>query len=109
MTTVHGYSMTPVDAFSIQFAAGTEDIAPAYIPAPYPNPFRESSVLTLDDGLRFPCTIRITDLTGKVTREIKNVTEKRVLLQRNDMPAGTYILQVADKNQQKYFTKLIAI
>lgn len=109
MTTVIGYSMTPVDAFSLRFAAGTEDVSTSYVPAPYPNPFKETSVLTLDEELSFPCTVRIIDLAGRVTREIKNVNERKVLLERNNMPAGTYMLQVEDKEHQQYFTKLVAI
>lgn len=108
-TTVIGYSMTPVDAFSLRFAADVAEAEHTFSLTPYPNPFTEYTQLQLDADIKLPCSMELTDLTGKIIRKEEEITKRNTVIKRADLPAGTYLLKIKDNTQKTYCTKLIAI
>ena len=71
----------------------------------YPNPVREELVVTLG-GKVTSGTVTVQDMTGKTLKAVQ-VTENKVHVNVQELPAGVYILQYAEdgRREQVKFTK----
>jgi hypothetical protein len=72
----------------------------------YPHPLSEQATLELN----LPAgnyTATITDLSGKVHRTVNNVTAGRMVLYRDDLASGLYLLRISQGSETKALTKLV--
>jgi hypothetical protein len=64
-----------------------------------PNPAVDQTLVWAEKPLHIGQTIRITDLYGRVVRDIP-VTGPQVWLQRNGLPTGMYLLGLMEKGKK---------
>jgi hypothetical protein len=63
----------------------------------YPNPFSQQTTLSLSDEVK-NSTIKILSLSGATIREGR-FSGKQIIIERADLQAGTYFIQVIDNNK----------
>jgi hypothetical protein len=71
----------------------------------YPNPFHNETTVTFA-STQENCIIILTDMLGKEVRKI-NFSGKELSVEKNELEAGMYFLQVIDKTHQIISRKLI--
>lgn len=59
----------------------------------YPNPFCNATQIEVE-GLNKKFDFDLYDVSGKLRREIKSVENNRLLLQRDNLPAGIYFFRI---------------
>jgi len=61
----------------------------------YPNPIAESATLFLgEDGGTY--SVQLFSSTGQLVLSFENINDNKLIISRNDITAGTYVLQVVD-------------
>jgi hypothetical protein len=60
----------------------------------YPNPLKETAILTFDNPEGFPYTLSITNLSGKVCRIIDNITSYEYELEKGNLKEGFYFVEL---------------
>jgi hypothetical protein len=71
----------------------------------YPNPAADAVTIELSRLPNKPLTLSLYDFTGRQVQLINNVTETKVKLERNGLPAGVYVLEV--EGEQTLHKKLV--
>ena len=74
----------------------------------YPNPFSFNASLNIT-GEFSDANLIIYDITGNVVREIKNISNRDLLLERGELPAGSYYLQLQQKRGVTASKKILII
>jgi hypothetical protein len=59
-----------------------------------PNPFNKSATITFNNPERYSCTFYLTDLTGKVVKRFDKITDEKIELNRDGLPAGLYLIEL---------------
>lgn len=72
----------------------------------YPNPFQESVNIGFSNPLKEEHTLLLTDITGKIVREIAGIKSESINLNRGNLPNGIYFLHLVGNNKIKT-TKLL--
>ena len=73
----------------------------------YPNPFENSTTIEFAEVVNENYTVVVSDVTGKVVKEITNLRENRVVIHRENMETGIYLLQVSNANGARTVKKLV--
>jgi len=63
----------------------------------YPNPFIEKVTISFPNPNREEYLLVLRDLTGKVVRQINDITDNQVVIRRNNLPPGLYIIELIGK------------
>jgi hypothetical protein len=71
----------------------------------YPNPFNNKTTIEFPNPQRERYHLFLLTLTGKIVRHEYNLIEGRYELDREDLPAGVYVLVV--EGRQVYRGKII--
>lgn len=71
----------------------------------YPNPFTIETSISFNHTQR-NSRIEIIDLVGKTVKKY-NFTGKQLLIQKEDLSNGVYLLQIIDSNERKLIKKII--
>ena len=71
----------------------------------YPNPFSAQAIIHTDKIFR-QATLQLFNAFGQEVREVKNISAATFNLDRNDLPAGLYILKVLQDNKV-FSTKIV--
>lgn len=61
-----------------------------------PNPMRFTTELRINNRYSLPISVQVVSPTGAMVRDLGHVTSTRVVLDRNDLSAGMYFIQVTD-------------
>ncbi|MFH2143504.1 MAG: T9SS type A sorting domain-containing protein [Bacteroidota bacterium] len=65
----------------------------------YPNPFNESTTIQFSNPNKSSYYLRLSDITGKIIREINDIKDEKVIIQRNELSSGMYMIElVGEKN-----------
>ena len=72
-----------------------------------PNPFGDRTYLEFSNPNNSTFQLVISNLGGQVMRTMSGVTGERVLVERNDLPAGMYFANLIDDNGHFATTKLV--
>lgn len=64
-----------------------------------PNPFTESTLLTIEGNIGKEYQLKIVDLLGKTIKEIKNITTREVPVEKGNMNTGMYFYKVITDNK----------
>jgi hypothetical protein len=59
-----------------------------------PNPFNTNAILTFNNPEGLSYTLFIIDLSGKVCRTVKNINTSKYTLEKEDLKAGFYIIEL---------------
>ena len=65
----------------------------------YPNPFNRAAIINLPFIEGNTCTLELYDILGNKVRRIENIVSEKVVLNKNDLPTGTYLLKLTTKDQ----------
>ena len=73
----------------------------------YPNPFSDYLTLEFEDFTFDHCSILLYNTLGVEVQRIDNITQNRVVIQRNNLPQGFYFLRVICDNKNLGVRKII--
>jgi hypothetical protein len=73
----------------------------------FPNPISESAHINLNNQSLYIDEIRLYDLQGQMIRVEENINSNSHLLERKELPAGCYFMQIHDNSGKIYRQKLI--
>jgi hypothetical protein len=60
----------------------------------YPNPFSHWTQIDFDNPAKYPYLLRVTDMNGKTVRMVDNIRDNKVILLRENLPAGFYLFEL---------------
>jgi alpha-amylase len=83
---------------------GITEIAQANSVNVYPNPFRDYTILSLDNAAE--SFITLSDLSGRIVRTYSNVKENSFRIEKDNLSSGVYFVNVTNENN-KTATKLV--
>ena len=73
----------------------------------YPNPFAYQAVLETNHPLK-DATINIVNLLGQNVLQKNNIDGQKIIIERNNMPAGVYFIGITE-NKKLIVTKKIVV
>jgi len=71
-----------------------------------PNPFVSETILRLGETLR-EATIIIYNSMGQRVRQLNNISQDAIILQRDNLPAGVYYLRLSQANKETWTEKIV--
>ncbi len=72
----------------------------------YPNPANSSFVINSQQSMN-NALINLYNLQGQLVQSYPNLSGTSLIIPRNNLPAGVYLLKIQDSQNQPYFTKVI--
>ncbi|MBI5541857.1 MAG: T9SS type A sorting domain-containing protein [Bacteroidia bacterium] len=60
----------------------------------FPNPFSKSTTIKFSNTDKKPCTITISDITGKTVRLYKDITTDIITIEKGDLKNGIYSIEI---------------
>ncbi len=90
-----------IDVYEGRIATGFEKLAQLPLPlkaslSAFPNPFRTETMLVIEGHLSSTQRILVRDLHGRIVRDLHTRGENSVLLVRNKLAPGLYLVQLID-------------
>jgi len=73
----------------------------------FPNPFSQTTTIELGNRYGRNLSIRIADPTGRIVRDLGNISTDRVVIDRTGMASGMYLAQVWDGTRLMMSEKLM--
>jgi hypothetical protein len=95
------------EAPTCDLSTGTKDIQLQHSFKVAPNPFSNRTFLEFDNPQNQTFSLVITNMSGQIVRRMSNITGERVLVEREDMPAGMFVANLIDEEGNFAITKLI--
>ncbi len=74
----------------------------------YPNPCSYQTVLYTDKEV-YNATLTVLNSLGQTVKQVKNISGQSILLQRDNLPGGIYLLQLSQKNKTIVSHKLLVV
>jgi uncharacterized repeat protein (TIGR01451 family) len=76
----------------------------------YPNPFKNSVRFTfMNKDVKSAYSIMLYDITGKIVKEIKNITGSYYDMEKENLSPQVYIYKIYDREKQVHVGKLIML
>lgn len=72
----------------------------------YPNPTATSTTINIVNPIS-NATLTLYNSMGQLVSQIKNITEQTVTFNRNDLPAGLYLMSLIENDQTIEISKLV--
>ncbi|HLG35266.1 MAG TPA: T9SS type A sorting domain-containing protein [Bacteroidia bacterium] len=86
-----------IEKYDLCSIVSVESISPGHdIFSVYPNPF--SSEAVLHTGMVHNATLTVENIFGQVVRQVENIRGASVILNRGNLPAGIYFMQLTGDN-----------
>jgi hypothetical protein len=99
---VFGGGKHPTDMFLIKTdfngISGIDDISQINNQIIYPNPFTTQTTLETEEFLR-NATLTVDNVFGRTVKEINNISGRKVILQRDNLPSGLYLFRLTQDNK----------
>ncbi len=73
----------------------------------YPNPFSSETTLLLSDHLLQAATLTVYNSSGQAVKELNNLSDKTITLNRDDLPAGLFFIQLTQEHSIIASAKII--
>ena len=73
----------------------------------YPNPFSDQVVIAFDNPNHEEFDFTIHDISGRVMRQLSNISGTQLVLERQDLQAGVYFAVLRGKDGRFATTKLM--
>jgi hypothetical protein len=71
----------------------------------FPNPFTESTMVYFKNNLNSNYVLTITDITGKIIKQINNITGNKIEIARGSMNSGFYMIEL--KGDKTYHQTIV--
>jgi hypothetical protein len=81
-----GYATAPITSIN-DLSIDTQNVSA------YPNPFTSSTTIQVSEIL-YNATLTIFNGMGQPVRQTENVSGQTIVIQRDDLPAGVYVVQL---------------
>lgn len=72
-----------------------------------PNPFTHTTVLEFDNANNSTYTLTISDMTGKIVRQITDIKGNSISIERNNLPSGIYYATLVNAKGERGTQKLL--
>lgn len=72
----------------------------------YPNPFSTETTLEFNSNLE-NATLNIFNSLGQQVKELKGISDKKIIINRDDLSNGVYFISISQKNKVIYTNKII--
>lgn len=69
------------------------------------NPFQERATITFPNPNHEEYQLTLRDLTGKVIKQISDITENQMELSRDNLPQGMYLIEL--RGTKIYWSKMV--
>lgn len=89
---------TLVDALSVNEAPEKTSLLKIY-----PNPFHETALIAFDNPSKEDFTCTISDITGRTLKQINNITSEKVLINKEALSPGIYLLTLRNETGSRYY------
>jgi PKD repeat protein len=66
-----------------------------------PNPATDFALLTFENDAKYPYTLSISDVHGRVIQTLSNITENKISVSTTHMASGTYFWELKGKETAK--------
>lgn len=73
----------------------------------YPNPFISSITLSNQNAIFSNATLMLYNIFGQPVMQLKNISGKKVIIHRNNLPKGIYYAQLIEDNKTISFQTLL--
>lgn len=108
----HNYeeTITTVDPFNACIVAHTdinELVNGGVAISLFPNPMQESAMLEIDNKFSTPVSVQVMDPSGKMVRNYAVENKASTIIERGNLSAGMYFVQVSDAQRVLARQKLI--
>ncbi len=95
VTEVNGYNLVgKIEGSPIVISSDKEVPLMNLNPVVYPNPTNNNAILEFYNPENESFTLELYDVSGKILRQIKNIRENQVLIERKNLPTGFYVYQI---------------
>jgi hypothetical protein len=74
----------------------------------FPNPFSNSTKLTICNDVELPYNLAVYDITGRLVMLKQNNNDRELLINKDDIGIGMFFIKLNDNNHQTYCTKLVS-
>lgn len=71
----------------------------------FPNPFSESTMVYFTNNTHSNYILSITDVTGKIIRQIKNIIDNNIEITKGDLSSGFYMIEL--KGDKTYHQTIV--
>ena len=80
--------------------SGSDNSDPLALTKPkiQPNPFNTRATVSFSNPDNDPLSLRIIDINGKLIKEVNNIRESSVEIDRNNLPPGIHFIQLSGKS-----------
>lgn len=93
-------TLTAIAGECVDSYVGVDELADGGIDlSVYPNPFSDGATIRIVNRFSTAISVTVTDITGRMVRNLGNVTAERMELGRGDLGAGVYFVQVMDSQR----------
>ena len=72
----------------------------------YPNPLIDYTSIAFDNSMHLKHSLTIYNTQGRIVRSINNITSGIVKVERENLTAGLYFIQLRDENEIRAVGKL---
>lgn len=86
---------------------GIQDLDPNPMLIISPNPFNEQTIITISDEYIAQASLKIFDMMGKMVFEKKNLNTSVFALNKSEISAGVYFVQLSIGNQRANVKKIV--
>jgi hypothetical protein len=98
-----------IDVFVAKFSgatAGFEERSNASVVSLFPNPFRSECVLHTEQKFE-NANLTIVNALGEIIRQINNISGQSMVLKRDELPPGSYVILVEDQGRAILTKKIV--
>ena len=96
-----------LDNFSITKPASVSGIAVKEVKC-YPNPFNYYTAIQTGK-IMSPFDVQVSDLNGRILYSRKNISQKDFRIYKDGLPIGVYVLQLSDRDKNRYYCKIAVL
>ncbi len=101
------YTNSFIDIYDISIISNRfENISYKYNYSIYPNPFNSTTTFEIK-GMNQPLTFELYNIIGKQVRTISDITGKKFIISRENLPNGIYIYKISSKDKLICAGKLV--
>ena len=89
-----------------EYCTGTEEVYLNEHVNVYPNPFSSEAIIETDNAFK-NATLVVYNSIGQPVKQIKDITGQSVVLSRDNLPNGLYLLQLTQGHRNLKTIKIV--
>lgn len=98
---------TYIDDVQLIWSSGVDDVIKDNKINIYPNPFNNSASISINDNMVLPCRITMHDVTGRKVYEEAGINTRKAIVNKGNLNAGMYILELSDSKGNSGRTRIM--